>query len=54
MYYDNTVTYSCDEWNCDNKGIQAISLEVIPIWIIKLDKIRSAPIAHYFDVNVVI
>ena len=52
--YDNTVTYKWDEWNCDNKGIFAIPLEVIPIWIIKLDKIRFAQIAQYLDVNVVI
>ena len=52
--YDETVTYGWDEWSLDNKAIQAIPFEVIPMWIIEVHKIRWARTAYYFDVNVVI
>ena len=29
--YDNTVTYRCDAWSSDKKGIEAIPFEVIQI-----------------------
>ena len=51
---DKTVTYGCAGCSSDIKVIEAILFEVIHKWIIKVHITTFAPIAHYFDVNVVI
>ena len=48
------MTYESDGWSIDNKGIQAIPFEVIPMWIIKFYISTWARLAYYFDENVVI
>ena len=52
--HDNTVTYRCDGWSSDSKGIQAIPFEVIPLWILNGYNRSWARRAQYLDVNVVI